>query len=146
MKATQTTGCLDLREERLISVAPTLCRRGIWLDCGPGWDFILMDLFRDLERLVHKSQCFHDYEEDELPVVTQIKEKFGTLRVYLSSETDRMSDLIRDAEALTSQTCEACGNHGKMRVVNRWCSVRCDVCWLKNEEKIVAIERADSIH
>lgn len=49
----------------------------------------------------------------KLPRFVQIKEKFGTLRLYIDygSEGDNM---VTDyAEAMSSVTCELCGNSGK---------------------------------
>jgi len=57
-----------------------------------------------------------------------MKEKYGTLRFYMSCETDEISDLIAEAEALSSQTCENCGALAKMRGT-RWMEVKCDDCF-----------------
>jgi hypothetical protein len=58
----------------------------------------------------------------------QVKEKYGTLRFYMSCETDEITDLISDAEALSSQTCESCGEPAKMRG-KFWLEVKCDKCY-----------------
>jgi hypothetical protein len=52
-------------------------------------------------------------EEMEFPKVQQIKEKFGTLSVYVTPFEDRVHDLISFAENMSSHICEECGNVGK---------------------------------
>lgn len=46
--------------------------------------------------------------------VTQVKEKFGTLRVY-SPGNDRIFRYIRWADLLSGETCETCGKPGRVR-------------------------------
>jgi hypothetical protein len=62
----------------------------------------------------------------------QVKEKYGTLRFYMSASTDEINDLISDAEALSSQTCYVCGDNGKMRG-ETWYEVKCDKCYGDNK-------------
>lgn len=49
------------------------------------------------------------------PVVDQIKEKFGTLRVYFSDCNDIINEITGFAETMSETTCEECGNIGKAR-------------------------------
>lgn len=73
----------------------------------------------------------HFYITDDLPrkvkqvVVTQVKEKFGTLRFYYNGGDEAIAGMVTMAEAMTAITCEECGSPGKL---NRggWLSVRCD--------------------
>ena len=46
---------------------------------------------------------------------TQIKEKYGIGRWYLSGSNDEMDKIISDWEDETSKTCEQCGKVGKLR-------------------------------
>jgi hypothetical protein len=62
--------------------------------------------------------------------VTQVKEKFGTLRFYwegsLSPETaTRVEEAIDLAEARSTTTCEVCGEPGVLRA-GGWMQTRCD--------------------
>lgn len=45
--------------------------------------------------------------------ITQIKEKFGTLRFYVGAVPDEFYDKIDEAERLSSITCYDCGKPGK---------------------------------
>ena len=60
-----------------------------------------------------------------VPTVTQVKEKFGTLRFYVGAATDEHYNYIRFAEALSARTCEVCGAPGKMRG-HGWYYTDCD--------------------
>jgi len=124
------------REEKFMELAPRLFADHCWIDCGTGWDCILEDLCRNLEKIINVKIEAGYWSEMDHPVATQIKEKFGTLRFYISSGTDAMFDLIEEAESESSQTCEQCGCQGKMRQAHLWYSVRCDTCWNKNKENI----------
>jgi hypothetical protein len=61
----------------------------------------------------------------------QIKEKFGTLRAYFSCPTeyhDLVSDIVGDAETLSSITCLGCGEPGKLCNLGYWVLTLCDEC------------------
>lgn len=46
-------------------------------------------------------------------VAEQVKEKFGTLRFYYRGGDSTIDGMVRMAEAMSSRTCEECGNPGK---------------------------------
>lgn len=68
-------------------------------ECGPGWHPLIKDALTKLEAL-------------DIPnlAVLQVKEKFGGLRIYLSSDNDETEAIIRAAEQEASETCEGCGS------------------------------------
>ena len=51
----------------------------------------------------------------EQVVVTQIKEKFGTLRFYYDGGDEYIRGLEDMAESMTARTCEDCGSPGMAR-------------------------------
>lgn len=61
-------------------------------------------------------------------VVTQIKEKFGTLRFYYVGGNERIAGYISFAESLTSYICEACGTTMNVGSTNGWIRVICKEC------------------
>lgn len=63
--------------------------------------------------------------QKSLPQIQQVKEKFGTLRFYVSSSDDITNALIGMAESLSTITCEDCGNRGTLRH-SRWLRVLCN--------------------
>lgn len=74
------------------------------VDFPEGWTAILEDLHNGLFALDP------DYR------VSQIKVKFGGLRVYLARHVDHAHDLIRLAEQQCAVSCETCGGPGIKRV------------------------------
>lgn len=101
---------------------PKLYRNGMVFECGLGWADIIRDLSVKIEKILDENpDLFEVY-------AIQVKEKYGTLRFYMQSETDEIIDLIFEAEALSTQTCESCGRPAKMRG-RRWMEVRCDKCY-----------------
>ena len=78
---------------------------GVLIDCGEGWVWILEDL--------HEKLVFLDPKY----TVWSVKEKYGTLRVYLGNggkvkniAIKLMHDALTYAEWLSAKTCEICGN------------------------------------
>jgi len=63
----------------------------------------------------HTEKCKKELETAlaELPVIAQVKEKFGTLRFYTDNCTERDYALISFAEAMSAYTCEDCGDKGE---------------------------------
>jgi hypothetical protein len=112
---------------------PRLYRDDIIFECAHGWYDIVHDLSIKIEKILedyaerHKVPEGEEVENIEMFAV-QVKEKYGTLRFYMSTETDEITDLITDAEALSSQTCENCGSPVKMRGTH-WLEVKCDKCY-----------------
>lgn len=62
---------------------------------------------------------------EDLPVIEQIKEKFGGLRFYVRNSTDEVGHYISFAEQMSYKTCEICGNPGERRSGN-WIKTLCD--------------------
>lgn len=56
---------------------------------------------------------------------TQVKEKYGTLRFYMSFETPEMDFWIDQAEIESEYTCEICGKKGVLRSGLPWIRVLC---------------------
>ena len=112
---------------------PRLYKYGIAFECSSGWKDIIRDLSLKIERILEEDAEKYPIPEGEENdycemYAVQVKEKYGTLRFYMSCETDQICDLIRETEALSSQTCEICGAFGKMRG-KTWYEVRCDGCF-----------------
>jgi hypothetical protein len=66
------------------------------------------------------------------PRAAQVKEKFGTLRFYMTHATEEMFELIEAAEAESEHTCESCGEPGEIGGQG-WVSCLCEKC--RNETK-----------
>jgi hypothetical protein len=92
-----------------------------WGFPGNGWFLILWNLSEQLEKLI---QTVPENERQHYRAA-QVKEKFGTLRFYLSASTDEMEKLIDEAETLSAKTCEDCGQPGVLRG-GGWLITACD--------------------
>jgi hypothetical protein len=73
---------------------------------------------------VAEAKAKMDIEEAKIPVVVQVKEKFGGLRFYVNGSTDEQYALIRFAESMSYKTCEVCGKRGKPNK-GGWIKTRC---------------------
>lgn len=87
--------------------------------CGDGWFNLLWELSQALEAEIVKLP------EDQRPCAVQVKEKWGTLRFYMTGETEAMSAAIRHAEKRSAVECEVCGAAGEIRE-GGYVSVECD--------------------
>jgi hypothetical protein len=89
-------------------------------ECADGWYDILNNMCQKLNNLNIRL------------TFVQIKEKYGTLRVYYEcqgkttrNEHETMNEIVGLAEAQSSHTCELCGNIGKLIITNGWYRTRC---------------------
>ena len=82
---------------------------GFGFSCGDGW-FTLIDT------LCARLQFETDRNGAPQVVATQVKEKFGGLRIYVRSATDQQSGMIDMAESLSAHICEVCGHPGEVFV------------------------------
>lgn len=83
---------------------------------GPGWHQLVLDLDATLTETEkdNPEACY-----------TQIKEKFGGLRVYTGGMTQAGRAAIREAEEKAYRTCEVCGKAGVLRR-GSWVMTLCD--------------------
>ena len=58
-------------------------------------------------------------------LVTQIKEKFGTLRFYYDGGDEYVNGLVAMAESMSGVTCEVCGDMGES-TSSDWIKVLCE--------------------
>ena len=92
------------------------------IECGPGWYHLIDELCDQLQHMTDNR----DHPQVEF---IQVKEKFGTLRVYTSGESDLQFEIIRIFEDLSGRTCESCGKPGELRN-GGWMTTLCDDCLL----------------
>jgi hypothetical protein len=95
-------------------------------ECDDGWFEILKECIQKIKD--------ESLEKDLFLTADQVKEKYGTLKIYLNQYTDSLQKIIDEAEEKSGKTCENCGKEGKLRKLNKfWLSVRCDDCTNKAE-------------
>lgn len=82
-----------------------------------GWYPMLYEMFR----LINQTR-----KRDSTPFsIRQIKEKFGTLRIYASGSEEH-EQIISMAEHASSSICAFCSNPGKIDTTSCWHLTRCD--------------------
>ena len=88
---------------------------------------------REEKRIEILQLNFRDVPE-LIPQVTvdQVKEKFGTLRFYITGGDEYISGLVSMAESISGVTCEECGNLGE-RKSGGWVHTICEPCEIKRE-------------
>lgn len=72
-------------------------------------------------------------------VADQVKEKFGTLRFYISGGDEYIHGLVSMAESMSAVTCEECGSPGHRRD-GGWIRTLCDKHENEYQERIRARE------
>jgi hypothetical protein len=101
-------------------LAPRLSN-GEHFECGAGWKIIISDLATNLERIALEANI-------EPPAIMLVKEKLGSLRVYLERPQSEFFGAAIDAASDRSlATCELCGESGASREAST-VMVRCVRC------------------
>jgi formylmethanofuran dehydrogenase subunit E len=88
-----------------------------------GWEPLIRKLSEKIEPIA-KSMAESDSESD-YPKACQVKEKFGTLRFYMTQSTEEINKFIREAEIKSASVCEVCGESGTRRE-GAWVKTLCD--------------------
>lgn len=106
--------------------------------CGSGWYDLINEMSSVLENLIlaQPKNIQDSYRAD------QVKEKFGTLCVYMSSSTVEMDTIINSAVLKSSETCMECGGPGKLDSSQHWIMVLCHRC---SEERLKRSDDETSI-
>jgi hypothetical protein len=87
------------------------------LPVGEGWRPLLTKLVEDIIKIAPETE------------ITQIKEKFGTLRFYCAGDGgDEIYKLIERAEQESAKTCEHCGTKDSVTTEGGWLLTLCNKC------------------
>ena len=111
----------DENTKRLLEAAPHLYGDRFYFECHDGWFDILLEASIKLEK---KIQTFPESIRQDI-VASQVKEKYGTLRFYLSYYTEELDEIIDDVERLSATVCETCGKPGSVKG-GVWLYTSCD--------------------
>jgi len=83
--------------------------------CGEGWRSLVEPIVKRVN-------------ETEGVYIHQVKEKFGGLRIYLSTYTDGLSQMVDDAERASFKICEYCGTKEDVTSEGGWIKTLCKEC------------------
>lgn len=96
----------------------------VMLEHGPGWYCVLDQMLTSMQ------EAGFDQQTDR---ITQVKEKFGTIRVYFALDqsiergAERMEQIrkaMHEADK-SARTCETCGEASRLMVTNGMIMTRC---------------------
>jgi len=85
-------------------------------ECGNGWFDLIYQLCSDIMEYFLTEYDNNDMYYHDVPAyfsVVQVKEKFGSLRFYITSAPEYIHDLIYEAELKSYSICEHCGKEHK---------------------------------
>lgn len=109
--------------------------RSVYPCVGDGWSGLLQALCLNIEHYLEYtnkiilSDDSLDIDADDNSMYefsfSQIKEKFGCLRIYYNGGDEFIAGAISFAEIVSDRTCEVCGGKGKRRST-AWTSTLCD--------------------
>ena len=110
--------------EYLHKACPLLYVNKRGFEHGDGWFELIKECSLELESYINSLPL------DERPrfAVLQVKEKFGTLRFYLSGYSHVTERVIGVAEKKSAITCEKCGKPGRLHTEFGWYTTMCDGC------------------
>lgn len=99
-------------------------------ECRDGWYELIRSASVELEPLVKEWIAENPMVAENYPRYVQIKEKFGTLCLYMTFGTDAMYEVTRKYEHMSATTCETCGANGPdvKRRGRGWIYTACLMC------------------
>lgn len=100
------------------------------IECGDGWYQIIDDLCGIIQQYIDARRG-----EIEQIEALQVKEKYGTLRFYISNGDDIIDGMIAYAEYLSGRTCEVCGSRDGVSQTSGWIVTLCSECLAKRREE-----------
>jgi hypothetical protein len=100
---------------------PPIKERGAF-GVSNGWLGLIKEMMEDIISMGwNKETC-------------QVKEKFGGLRFYINSASNEVHDRITQAEKLSYDVCETCGELGELRTDIGWYLTLCDTHYTEEKE------------
>ena len=97
-------------------------------ECGKGW-------YPLIEKTLDKIEAALPPEMKDDFQVLQIKEKWGMLTIYTSSETEEIEKILKEATAESCKICEHCGNPANLVVEHGWYVTICPDCLNKMRDE-----------
>lgn len=91
------------------------------IECGKGWYHLIDNLCYHLQQLTDL------YNHPQIEFV-QVKEKFGSLRIYVNEASEMQQMLIDFVENLSSDVCENCGKPSSIIENLGWLKTLCEDC------------------
>lgn len=87
-------------------------------ECDDGW-------YDHINALCGTIMLFCKDHGDNIPVASQVKEKYGSLRFYIWAASVEVFDIIERFELESQYICEICGERGKTEAKGGWYKTVC---------------------
>lgn len=90
-------------------------------DVPVGWKKLFLDMCDEILSAIKNTDTYHHL------MFSQVKEKFGELRVYADNSNDEVNKIIDKYTDISLKTCICCGEPAT-RMSRGWISPFCDKC------------------
>ncbi|KAF2655603.1 hypothetical protein K491DRAFT_423291 [Lophiostoma macrostomum CBS 122681] len=102
-------------------------------ECADGWYNIIYRLSYQLASIIANDESLAGKNVK----VFQVKEKFGTMRFYMSRYTNEVHEAIAKAQEESAKTCETCGvdGDGVGLKTDGWVRTICEECEVERKGK-----------
>lgn len=92
-------------------------------ECADGWHDIIYEMCSLISRYLNEKGRVDGPQDYRF---TQIKEKFGGLRVYGQGGDDYIDGVVDMAESMSYRTCELCGDSARVKSSGNWLKTLCE--------------------
>lgn len=116
---------MSITHESIINDHPLLYQDLEYLEIDDGWLSLVNILSGILEKHIERLKA---EGVEYLPTASQVKEKYGGLRFYVTFASDAMQLAIDDFEKISRETCQTCGGVGRRCYQGTWVYTLCDRC------------------
>lgn len=139
----------EMINKKLVEEYPYLLPRNVWtgevvedydyswteLDHVPeGWIELFLHMCEEIREPLIQANYINEFR------FLQIKEKYGSLRVYTAGAPQEVYDIIQKYEALSERICVTCGKPAT-KISQGWICPYCDECAEKlGRRKFINIE------
>jgi hypothetical protein len=114
-------------EEMLVATYPSLFPKDVeghpidpccGIECSTGWENLVLNLCGAI--VSYQKSCRYVKTHPPTVCINQIKEKFGSLRFYISGGDRHIRGMIDFAEFLSLRTCQITGKSGVLCRKGSW--------------------------
>ncbi|MFJ2712272.1 antitoxin Xre/MbcA/ParS toxin-binding domain-containing protein [Pseudomonas sp. NPDC087346] len=103
-------------------------------ECMDGWSDLIEGSLQLIQRYVGLASDVK---------ITQVKEKFGLLRIYQRGGEEKVCQVLDICELVSSCVCELCGKSGNLTMSDGWILARCDKHGDSSHMELVESQSAD---
>lgn len=123
----------------IITSYPSLFSKVSYIDTDQGWESIILTTCEFLH--TQNSNINRNYSNI---CFSQIKEKFGSIRLYIESNGSTIyapyiNGFINAMESISQHICESCGNPGSIQQFNHLLKCQCPPC-AHNRNKLIVFK------